>query len=367
MRILVLEPNPQFGGGMEGFSLELSRQLADRGEEIVLVHDHDGDMLSAYRKVCKHVRKVSLTGFRKSEPLTTLKMVYRLNKIIRRLDIDVCYTSHLGYIAVGAILQKLNGRPWHYHLGLMGNNRGRIDQLALPYLGGGISPAEHTLQTWRTIGWPHHTSHVVRNWVDGDRFSKLPDSAENRDRLNLPRDAFVVGFVGRLVKEKGVEVLIDAFNSLPGNDFHLLMVGRGEREYVDFLRNRCNDKQRLSILPSTPEVQKIYSVSDVLCVPSIWPEPFPLVVLEVMLCGKPVICSNVGILSEVLGEAFSDLIANSGDVGHLADRIVHVRQESKCSMSRFDHLRDRALLKYGPKEPVSAYLEIFQKSLQSSH
>lgn len=363
MKLLVLEPNPEFGGGMEAVSLRLSKELARRGDTIVLVHDNDGDMLPAYRTFCTDIVKTPLTGFRRKEPIRTAHLLMRLHRIIRQHRIDACYTSHLGYLAIGALLKWMNGRAWHYHLGLLGTGRSAADHWALRHLGSGISPAPHTVDTWRAVGWPGETLHEVRNWVDGDDFRPAENRAALRRALGMPVDAFMVGFVGRIVKEKGVEVLIDAFNALPVENAVLVMAGRAEPEYVEALKRRCTRPNQLEVIARTARPQDIHAAADVTCVPSIWPEPFPLVVLEAMASGTPVICSDVGILPSVLGEDFADLVASRGSVESLTERLVAVYRDGFAG--RGDALRARALSRYGPEEPVAAYRRIILGELST--
>lgn len=365
MRVLVVEPNPEFGGGMEGVTLRLAKELAARGHSIVLIHESDADMLPVYRSFCTTILKTELGGLRRRRPISTIKMITTLYAVIRRHSIDAVFTSHLGYIPVGAILRLMNGRRWHYHLGLPGTGSTPLKRWGTTLAGSGVCPAQHTLESWKAVGWPEATLWHVRNWVDGDEFQPA-DGESLRLSMGIPADAFCVGYVGRIVCEKGVEVLLKAFEGLSPQAF-LVMAGRGEPQYVDKIRKLCGNPERVLMLPRTNRSQDIFAISDVVCVPSIWPEPLPLVVLEAMATATPVIVSDAGILPDLLGDEFDDLVATQGSAESLRNRISYVRDNLTALRTRAGRLRARALETFGPEQPVAEYERIIGAPIRAAN
>ncbi len=112
-----------------------------------------------------------------------------------------------------------------------------------------------------------------------------------------PRTPLVVGFIGRLAPEKGIEVLIDA--TALGNGFEVRLFGHGEPGYVETLRARARGKL-VAFAGSFDHAQlpRVLEEVDVVAVPSVWRENLPLAVLEAAQTGTPVLVSGLGGLRE---------------------------------------------------------------------
>ncbi|HEY0188899.1 MAG TPA: glycosyltransferase family 4 protein [Cellulomonas sp.] len=151
----------------------------------------------------------------------------------------------------------------------------------------------------------HGRLRVVPNGVDTTRFTPRADPAR-ADRLR-------VVFVGRMIRDKGADVLVDAVARLGRDDVELTVVGSqnfdaGARPspFEQEVRARAATLgDRVRLLPFTPraEVAAVYRDADVVVVPSRWAEPFALTVLEGMASGVPVVASAVGGIPEVMGDA----------------------------------------------------------------
>jgi glycosyltransferase involved in cell wall biosynthesis len=146
------------------------------------------------------------------------------------------------------------------------------------------------------------------NGVDIDHFS--PGASRVRSRLRLPRQAKVVGFVGRLTRDKGVPELIEAFDRILERepDAHLLLVGwfdNGEDEIPSSLRHHINWHPRIHSIGFVPDPLPYYRAMDVMVLPT-WREGFPNVVLEAAATGIPVVTtlatgSRDSVVPEVTG------------------------------------------------------------------
>lgn len=146
------------------------------------------------------------------------------------------------------------------------------------------------------------------NGVDVDRFHPGPGSLHNR--LGLPLDAHVVGFVGRLTRDKGVPELIEAFDAILAArpNAHLLLVGwfDASEDALDFaLRARIESHPRIHRTGYVADTALYYRVMDVMVLPT-WREGFPNVVLEAAATGIPVVTtlatgSRDAVVPEVTG------------------------------------------------------------------
>lgn len=143
---------------------------------------------------------------------------------------------------------------------------------------------------------------------------------------------FVIGYVGRLVKEKGIEILIRAVKILEFK-FHLLVIGEGplKKKLVDLVKelDLCSKVTFLGGI-FYPELPKFINCLDVLVLPSIttsnWKEQFGRVLVESMSCEVPVIASSSGECPYVIGDA--GLIFQENDYVDLANKLTLLLDKS---------------------------------------
>ncbi len=144
---------------------------------------------------------------------------------------------------------------------------------------------------------------------------KLPEGFEPSGSLT---GRFTVGFVGRLVKEKGIRVLNEAARGL---DVRLLAVGVGPEQ--------VNGEVVGGVRPE--QVKSYLRQMDVLVLPSLtapkWKEQFGRVLIEAMTCGVPVVGSDSGAIPETIGDA--GLIVPEGDVAALRAAIVRLKDDAE--------------------------------------
>jgi glycosyltransferase involved in cell wall biosynthesis len=130
--------------------------------------------------------------------------------------------------------------------------------------------------------------------VDVERFS--PGSSDVRKKIGFPREASVVGFVGRLTRDKGLPELIEAFDRILVADpsAHLLLVGwfdAAEDALDASLRARILSHPRIHCTGFVSDSAPFYRAMDVMVLPT-WREGFPNVVLEASATGIPVVTTN---------------------------------------------------------------------------
>jgi len=146
------------------------------------------------------------------------------------------------------------------------------------------------------------------NGVDVERFSPGPGTL--RARLGLPPDAPVVGFVGRLTRDKGLPELVEAFDAILAArpQAHLLLVGwfdASEDALGSALRSRIKNHPHIHMTGYVADTAPYYRAMDVMVLPT-WREGFPNVVLEAAASGIPVVTtlctgSRDAVVPEVTG------------------------------------------------------------------
>jgi glycosyltransferase involved in cell wall biosynthesis len=147
-------------------------------------------------------------------------------------------------------------------------------------------------------------------WVDLKVFRRIKDAKKNLKWGNK----FVVLFVGRLVEEKGVLVLLDAAK-IWNKNITLSIIGTGPlEERIKNFKFKIKNFIFLGNIENT-KLPIYYSAADLLIVPSIHEEGFGRVILESLACGTPVIGSNRGAIPEAIDESVGSLIKiNSNNI-----------------------------------------------------
>jgi len=146
---------------------------------------------------------------------------------------------------------------------------------------------------------------LVRLGVDTKRFRPTEDKKKAKEVIGINPDSFVVGYCGRLAREKDLATLRRAFNrfKIKYKDAKLLIVGDGVKEIKESFMNI----KEVVVVGSTNEVEKYYRAMDVFVLPSLT-ETTALTVLEAMASGVVVVSTPVGI---------SPMIIKNGETGFL--------------------------------------------------
>lgn len=169
---------------------------------------------------------------------------------------------------------------------------------------------------------------LLYNGVDTKKFENPPmeEIQEIKKKLKLSQDDIVILYTGRLVKEKGIKELIQAFNKLNNEKLKLIITGDiNPRNYklkmfVHELK-KISNKNKNIIFTGYINYHKIplyYNIADVGVVPSTWEEPFALTVIEHLAAGHPVIISNSGAMPELINNNVAIVVnKNSNFVNNL--------------------------------------------------
>ncbi len=175
---------------------------------------------------------------------------------------------------------------------------------------------------------------LIRKGFDKERISLIPlgtdtslfrkmDSSELKTRLRL--ESFTIGYLGRLVEEKGVLDLLKAASLIKSN-FNLLMIGSGKlKNRINAERRRLGISEQIRLIDNIPssQVPDYLNCLDCIVLPSRttrkWKEQFGRVLTEAMSCEVPVVGSDSGEIPNVLGDC--GLIFKEGDDEDLAAKI----------------------------------------------
>ncbi len=185
---------------------------------------------------------------------------------------------------------------------------------------------------------------VLLNAIDTKQLSPVPGEREvMRESLGIPSDEFVYLFIGRLIHQKGADIMLRAFAEIQGA--RLLIIGDGvDRAGLEALAADLGITAHVSFLGARRDLRHLFAASDCFVMPSRW-EGFSIVLLQALAGGLPVVATDYGSVRDVIREGQSGIIVPVDDVTALADAFSRVRAEPE--------LRERICL--GAKEDIQRF------------
>jgi len=205
---------------------------------------------------------------------------------------------------------------------------------------------------------------VIPNGIDLRRFAPPADPSaaqrEARERFGLPRDATILGAVGRLDEQKACLDLLAAFDCLAPvyPDLVLVFAGRGPLE-GELRRRAATHGERVRLLGFQEDVPAVLDALDVFALPSLW-EGFGLSVAEALARGKPVVVSAVDSLPEVVGPA--GVLVPPARPARLAAALDELLQ-SPSARAELAARAPRQAARFSLEVMRSAYLALYEELL----
>jgi glycosyltransferase involved in cell wall biosynthesis len=230
-----------------------------------------------------------------------------------------------------------------------------------------IAGAEDAATIMRRHGYCGPLSLLPQFGVDPQLFSPTTNhaSAIVGRRSSVVGRHFVIGYLGRLVLQKGVLDLVEALPLLPPH-MRLRLVGDGLlRPQIVARAAVLGVSARVELIPWSSDVPAELRRLDVLALPShstpTWKEQFGRVLIEAMSCGVPVVGSSSGEIPQVVGAG--GLIYPEGDVAALAAALRRLADEPALGAQLGRHGRARVLEHYTQAALARSYYEIYRSML----
>jgi glycosyltransferase involved in cell wall biosynthesis len=216
-----------------------------------------------------------------------------------------------------------------------------------------------------TLGAKPDKVTVLHNGVDLVKFRPIEGKRqEMRKKLGIAQDAVVALTVRRLVYKNGIDTLIDSANIAIKKNPRIVFVAVGKGPDSNSVKSKIEQlgiekNFRLAGFVSDEDLPSYYNVADSFVLPSKSGEGLPLVALEAMACGLPVIATNVGGIKEVMIKDYGKLVPPN-EPQLLAKAVLEVASGADFS-SRRDELRAVAEERFGWDANVERLVEIYEE------
>jgi N-acetyl-alpha-D-glucosaminyl L-malate synthase BshA len=351
---------PKYKGDSYGpFVFEEAKFLARNGIEVHVITQHNSGANYEEERNGIHIHRfrwlkpktfkalIYFKGFKDNFRLLTylISLFFNLIILVRRYDIDVIHAHHTiptGF--VGVIIAKIMRRPIVITAHLMditthGADVGPLENIkdfesnfifrrliifTLNSSNKIIAVSADLANKIELMGIDNKKISILRNAVDVNKFKPLKNT-ELRNNFNISEEDILILFIGHLEAFKGIYELIDAFCKVKGkiNNLKLMIIGEGHEEQK--VKEKVSELELDNFIIFTgkisPEViQNFYQMADIFVLPS-YTEGLPLVVIEAMACGLPVIVSNVGGIPEIVRDGENGFIIQPKERGKLAIKL----------------------------------------------
>lgn len=291
-----------------------------------------------------------------------------LGRILRRVRPDLVHIDEEPYNLATAHALWLSRRVGARSLFFSWQNLHRtyplpfrlLERYVLGHVDGAIAGSQEAGQVWRRKGYRGPLAVIPQFGVDPAIYRPEPERARGGR-------GFLIGYVGRLVEEKGVDLLLAALSSLPGT-WRACILGSGpERQALQDQAGRLglSDRVTFDAWIGSAGMSAYYRQLDVLVMPSRtrpnWKEQFGRVAVEAMACGVPVIGSDSGEIPHVLGEA--GLIFAENDAAGLRAHLARLMEDAGLRARLGAEGRQRVLEHYTQARIAAATYEVYRDIL----
>jgi glycosyltransferase involved in cell wall biosynthesis len=284
--------------------------------------------------------------------------VYRVMRALRRHRTDVVLSPLPKDLQMTGLAARMLGIPVvarrvdFFPFGRLPHQK-FLDRIPEVYIANSETTRRHML---RDAPWlaPDRIA-VIFNGVDVSRFADATPA-----ELNVPRDALVVGFIGRLIERKGLPEIAAAWprvaEAVP--NAHLVIAGSGgwEGEF----RKRIAGAPRVHWLGFRSDAPALMQRFDIAIAPS-WEEPFGIVAVEAMAAGTPVVAAAGGGFAEVIHDGIDGWLIPVRDADALARAVIALACDADLRQRMGAAAAQRARREFDIGRVVDAYEAVLRR------
>jgi lipopolysaccharide/colanic/teichoic acid biosynthesis glycosyltransferase/glycosyltransferase involved in cell wall biosynthesis len=364
---------------VEKFLIPLLTRLKNQGYE-VHVACSEGRYTSGIKARGFTVHSILIE--RRINPISNFKSLWNLYRLIQKEKFQVVHVHTPIASVLGRIAAWLAGVPiivytvhgFYFHENMNKTIRKaliRLERILCRVTTTVFTVSNEDAQTAiKEKICPEKKVNWISNGVDINRFSVETDSDSIRRRYGLSPNDKVIGFVGRLVKEKGIINLFEAVQHIVTlvPDVKLLIVGDREesdrdkhvQKILTGMVNQGGLSSRILFTGFIENIPEVLSAMDIFVLPS-YREGLPISVLEAMASGKPVIATNIRGCREEVIPGQTGLLVPINDSRSLADAIVRLLSDEELALEMGLKGRKRVEELFDEEFTIEKQLQAYQE------
>ncbi|WP_341525831.1 glycosyltransferase family 4 protein [Nostoc sp. UHCC 0302] len=358
MRILFLDQSGK-PGGAELCLMDIAKPYSDRSLIGLFADGSFKDLLQQNHLPVEVLTTQKIKVSKESNFSQGFKSLRQLlpliTKVIKRArKYDLIYANTQKALVVGSIASFFARRPLVYHLHdilskehFSQTNLRIAINLANRFASLVIANSQASQIAFIKAGGNPDIIEIVYNGFEPKLYQKSEsDIKQLKQQLEL-EGKFVVGHFSRLAPWKGQHILIAALAQCPP-DVTAILVGDalfGEQDYVKKLHQQVAElglENRVKFLGFRSNIPQLMAACDLIAHTSTAPEPFGRVIVEAMLCRKPVVAAKAGGAMELVEHGMNGFLVTPGEPQELAQVITTCLQEPEITATMASNARNTA-------------------------
>lgn len=324
-------------GGVERYTENLAKKLAELGNEVVVVTSSDsertGSFVSENNVSLIEIPSVSLMNdrFPIIKPIPSTFRAFRqiMELPIRDIIINTRYypichfacrvaeKKHIRPVLIdhssGYLSTEIS--PMGYLMRLYEGLSTKIISRSKPVA---CAVSNRSLQWIKSLGFSPHS--VIPNSIDADAYCSSASKRDWNSELNISPDAFVVAYAGRLIEEKGVMKAIEAIDGIHGKNIHLIIAGSGPLNTA--VSNAQNERIHFVGRLNESDMSSLLRYASCFLMPSEYPEGMPTVLLEAAAQKCAIVVSNCAGASDIIPESNFGTVLKDCAIGSIQKAVL---------------------------------------------
>jgi len=202
---------------------------------------------------------------------------------------------------------------------------------------------------------------TIENGIPALEFNKKQVLQEEKEIAGFCRNGVIIGGIGRFSKEKGFIFLVEAMSLLVSKklDLKLVLIGEGaQQQEMESLIQKKGLAKHVFFAGYKQDAARYLPLFDIFVIPSLT-EGLPIVLLEAMQAGVPVVTTMVGGVPDVLQNGELGILVDPGSVEALVQSILQVIEHLDDAMSRAVKAKKRVLSRYSSRRMAEKYLDLY--------
>ena len=324
-------------GGAQLSTLDLIRGLDKNSYEIYLVTSNKGILIDDVKSM-PQIRLYLLGSLkRKVHLIYDLKALFKLYRFIKKHKFDIVHTHSskagiLGrwaakFAGVAVIIHTVHGWEFHEHQNKIKNwifiFLEKITTIITDQI---IAVSNYDINKGISFKIGNRDKfNLIYYGIDKDKFNGRHNGTF-RKKIGLDSSCFVVGMIACFKPQKSPLDFIFSASRITKyiSNVKFVMAGDGQlRNKIVALIERLNLKDKFIILGWQRNIPELISSFDVLVLTSLW-EGMPLVFLEAMACGKPIVATNINGNREVIKDGINGFLVKPRDSYVLAEKVIYL-------------------------------------------
>ena len=314
-------------GGGESYVFNLAKYAIEQGDDITIITD------SRYPEIGLRFREITEPVELSFSFYSIVLNIFKFLRLLKNRNVSTI-NYHSGKVALLAVLTSIlskipcvffkhnisRGKNDFYHNFLMKN------LAAVVCVSKTVKDAVIEGISEKYVS----KIHMVYTGISLPSNIQKKENSSNRTRI---------GYAGRIVQNKGVEVLLKACQELPEN-YDLFIAGNSNSDYGNELQSRFNES-RIHFIGEQTNLSHFYQSIDIFVAPSIVPEAFGLAICEAMSYGLPVITTTSGAQAELIENGTHGLLIRPNTVDELKANLQRLGLDKKLQNTMGQNARIR--------------------------